>query len=52
MLDMTTDFGRRVARRLEQERIIWLTTVSPGGAPLTQTSGCGGSGDFSDLQPT
>lgn len=33
MLDMTTEFGRRVARRLEEERIIWLTTVSSAGAP-------------------
>ena len=33
MLDLTTDFGRRVARRLEEERIIWLTTVNAAGVP-------------------
>jgi len=33
MLDFTTRFGRRVNRRLRQERIIWLTTVDPHNAP-------------------
>jgi len=33
MLDLTTEFGQRVARRLAEERIIWLTTVSPDGIP-------------------
>jgi PPOX class probable F420-dependent enzyme len=33
MIDLTTDFGRRVARRLETERIIWLTTVDAAGVP-------------------
>ncbi len=28
MLDLTTEFGRRVAERLRNERIIWLTTVA------------------------
>jgi PPOX class probable F420-dependent enzyme len=27
MIDTSTEFGARVARRLEQERVIWLTTV-------------------------
>ncbi len=27
LIDTTTEFGSRVARRLEQERIIWLVTV-------------------------
>jgi PPOX class probable F420-dependent enzyme len=27
MLDLSGDFGARVARRLEQEEVIWLTTV-------------------------
>lgn len=27
MLDLTTEFGSRVARRLDEERLIWLTTV-------------------------
>lgn len=33
MIDTTTDFGRRVARRLEEERIIWLTTVDANNIP-------------------
>jgi len=33
MIDTTTEFGRRVARRLTEERIIWLTTISPDGTP-------------------
>ena len=33
MLDFTTRFGRRVNRRLRQERIIWLTTVDSHNAP-------------------
>ncbi len=33
MLDTTTRFGQRVARRLAEERIIWLTTVGSGHSP-------------------
>jgi PPOX class probable F420-dependent enzyme len=33
MLDETTEFGQRAARRLREERIAWLTTVSPRGMP-------------------
>jgi PPOX class probable F420-dependent enzyme len=33
MIDLTTEFGRRAARRLEEERIIWLTTVDAEGMP-------------------
>jgi PPOX class probable F420-dependent enzyme len=32
-IDLSTDFGTRVARRLESEIIIWLTTVRPNGIP-------------------
>lgn len=32
-LDLTTDFGSRVARRLREDKIIWLTTVDAHGAP-------------------
>ena len=32
-IDTTTDFGARVARRLEQDRIVWLTTVGPDETP-------------------
>ena len=33
MLDESTEFGARAARRLREELIGWLTTVSPDGAP-------------------
>ncbi|MGH8875507.1 MAG: TIGR03667 family PPOX class F420-dependent oxidoreductase [Acidimicrobiia bacterium] len=33
MLDLTTPTGRRVAKRLETETVVWLTTVSPDGSP-------------------
>lgn len=33
MIDLSGDFGRRVARRLEEERIIWLTTTGSDGTP-------------------
>jgi PPOX class probable F420-dependent enzyme len=33
MLDERTEYGERAARRLREERIAWLTTVSPRGAP-------------------
>lgn len=32
-LDTSTEFGARVERRLRQETILWLTTVSPTAAP-------------------
>jgi len=32
-LDTSTDFGAMVARRLQEERIGWLTTGDPAGAP-------------------
>lgn len=33
MIDQSTEFGQRVARRLAEERIGWLTTVDASGAP-------------------
>ena len=33
MLDETTEFGARAARRLREEIIGWLTTVAPDGQP-------------------
>jgi PPOX class probable F420-dependent enzyme len=33
MLDLTTEFGRRVERRLREEQIIWLTTTGPDQTP-------------------
>lgn len=34
MLDESTEFGQRAARRLREEPLAWLTTVSPTGAPV------------------
>lgn len=33
MIDTNTEFGQRVARRLAEERIAWLTTIDSSGAP-------------------
>lgn len=32
-IDESTDFGARVARRLREEDVVWLTTVTPAGTP-------------------
>jgi PPOX class probable F420-dependent enzyme len=32
-LDTTTEFGQRVTQRLEEEQVIWLTTVDSDGTP-------------------
>lgn len=34
MIDEGTEFGARVARHLRDETVVWLTTVTPAGAPL------------------
>jgi PPOX class probable F420-dependent enzyme len=34
MIDESTDLGALVARHLRDDRIVWLTTVTPGGSPL------------------
>jgi len=31
--DFTTPFGQRALHRLGSERVLWLTTVTPGGEP-------------------
>jgi len=33
MIDLTSDFGKRAARRLMEEEIIWLTTTDRHGSP-------------------
>jgi PPOX class probable F420-dependent enzyme len=33
MIDLTSEFGRRVARRLREEQVIWLTTVGGDNTP-------------------
>ncbi len=34
MIDQDTEFGARVARRLRDEVVIWMTTITPDGSPL------------------
>jgi hypothetical protein len=33
MIDENTEFGARVARHLREEIVVWITTVTPAGAP-------------------
>ncbi len=33
MIDLTCEFGKTAHRRLQDEEIIWLTTVTPAGVP-------------------
>jgi PPOX class probable F420-dependent enzyme len=33
MIDLKSEFGRRVARRLREEQVIWLTTVGSDNTP-------------------
>lgn len=39
MIEESTEFGARVARHLREELIVWLTTVTPAGAPLPRPVG-------------
>ncbi|NUR96193.1 MAG: TIGR03667 family PPOX class F420-dependent oxidoreductase [Kribbellaceae bacterium] len=32
-IDTSTGFGRRIARQLDDERVVWLTTVAKSGTP-------------------
>jgi PPOX class probable F420-dependent enzyme len=34
VIDQGTDYGARVARHLREDRIVWMTTVSPKGMPV------------------
>jgi len=34
MIDESSEFGARAARHLREDRVVWLTTVSPAGNPL------------------
>jgi PPOX class probable F420-dependent enzyme len=34
VIDQGSEFGGRVARHLREDRIVWLTTVTPSGAPV------------------
>jgi hypothetical protein len=42
VIDEGTEFGARVARHLREDPVVWLTTVTPAGAPLPLR--CGSSG--------
>ncbi|WP_280182385.1 TIGR03667 family PPOX class F420-dependent oxidoreductase [Nocardia cyriacigeorgica] len=33
LIDTTTEFGTKAARRLAEEQVVWLTTVGPSGTP-------------------
>ncbi|BDT85021.1 TIGR03667 family PPOX class F420-dependent oxidoreductase [Nocardia cyriacigeorgica] len=33
LIDTTTEFGAKAARRLAEEQVVWLTTVGPSGTP-------------------
>jgi PPOX class probable F420-dependent enzyme len=34
VIDQDTEFGARAARRLRDEVVIWMTTITPEGSPL------------------
>jgi PPOX class probable F420-dependent enzyme len=54
MIDENSEFGARVARHLREETIVWLTTVTPSGAPLPRPVGFlwdGGQNVFVYSQP-
>ena len=34
VIDESTEFGARAARHLREEIVVWMTTVTPAGAPL------------------
>lgn len=34
MIDESSEFGARAARHLREEIVVWMTTVTPAGAPL------------------
>jgi PPOX class probable F420-dependent enzyme len=33
-IDESTEFGARAARRLREEVVVWMTTITPAGAPV------------------
>ena len=39
MIDESSEFGARAARHLREETVVWLTTVTPSGAPLPRPVG-------------
>ena len=54
MIDESSEFGARAARHLREETVVWLTTVTPSGAPLPSPVGFlwdGGDDVFVYSQP-
>ena len=54
MIDESCEFGARAARHLREETVVWLTTVTPSGAPLPSPVGFlwdGGDNVFVYSQP-
>ena len=54
LIDESTEFGACAARRLRDETVVWLTTVTPSGAPLPRPVGFlwdGGATVFVYSQP-
>ena len=54
MIDESSEFGARPARHLREETVVWLTTVTPSGAPLPSPVGFlwdGGDNVFVYSQP-
>jgi len=45
VIDEASEFGARVARHLRDETVVWLTTVTPSGAPLPRPVGFLWDGD-------
>jgi catechol 2,3-dioxygenase-like lactoylglutathione lyase family enzyme len=39
MIEESKEFGARVAQHLREETVVWLTTVTPSGAPLPRPGG-------------
>ena len=39
VIDEATELGARAAHRLREESVVWLTTVTPAGAPLPRPVG-------------
>ena len=39
MIDESTDFGQRTAHHLQDDEVLWLTTVTPGGQPVPNPVG-------------
>jgi hypothetical protein len=52
MIDESCEFGARVARHLREEIVVWLTTVTPSGAPLPRPVGFVWDGGVDESGPS